>query len=170
MNTANGILTELVENSINQEIEENDSSILVGSEASADQAFTLKAGPSKHSPTEHLTIEDAKHYMQVFQTVFGVLHPLPHLKEMDRNVTKLVRVLKRSIWTRPAVRGQVGLLAMFKVVLAIGLEADGGVQTRFSRDLFESVRPVVSDAALSEKMNNSCRFLLLVVVCCTRQR
>lgn len=113
---------------------------------------------------EKFTLEDVIQYLETFQRTFGVLHPLPHMEKLKANAAMLLRSAKRSLWSRPINSGQCGILEMFKMVLAIALVAQTGVQTKLSRTLYQSVEPMVCSATFGHSISHDFRVLMLLVV------
>ncbi len=59
---------------------------------------------------EDWTVQDVLQLVDTFQSVFGILHPMPHIDHLKLNASTLLRAAKRSLWTRPIQPGQCGLL------------------------------------------------------------
>jgi hypothetical protein len=121
---------------------------------------TVKDGPS----LEDWTVQDVLQLVDTFQSVFGVLHPLPHIESLKLNASTLLRAAKRSLWTRPIKPGQCGLLEILKITMAIAIVAQNGSQTELSRTLYRSLEPMVHAAVFGRTMSHDFRALLLLVV------
>lgn len=117
------------------------------------------------SDLESFTVDDVLQYLDTFHSVFGVLHPLPHLESLRLHVSTLLRAMKRSLWTRPTTPGDCGLLEILKIILAMTIILQHGVQTELTRQLYQSVENVICSATLCSRVSHDFRVLLFLVVC-----
>lgn len=117
------------------------------------------------SDLEAFTVDDILQYLDTFHSVFGVLHPLPHLESLRLHASTLLRAMKRSLWTRPITPGECGLLEILKIILAMTIILEHGVQTELTKQLYQSVENVVCSATLCGRVSHDFRVLLFLVVC-----
>ncbi|KAJ9642718.1 hypothetical protein H2204_002366 [Knufia peltigerae] len=115
------------------------------------------------SDLESFTVDDVLQYLDTFHSVFGVLHPLPHLESLRLHVSTLLRAMKRSLWTRPTTPGDCGLLEILKIILAMTIILQHGVQTELTRQLYQSVENVICSATLCSRVSHDFRVLLFLV-------
>lgn len=107
--------------------------------------------------------------IQTFQDVFGVLHPIPCLNNIQAQSSHLLRAAQRSLWSVSGNSGACGLNEMFKMIIAIAEVCNEGSQTPLSRTLYQSIEPVLNNAAFSRTVTHEFRILLLLVVRCYRR-
>ncbi len=138
-----------------------------GGQAVADSSNPEIQTPRKvrvETSLENLRLEEVALCLDTFQNVFGVLHPFPHLEKIRLNAPNLLRSIKRSLWSQPINPGHCGLLEMLKIIIAIALVAQNGIQTQLSKVLYQSLEPLISTAAFQRTISHDFRALLLLVV------
>lgn len=113
---------------------------------------------------EALNTTQVSDYIDTFQNVFGVLHPISYLSDVQAQSPHLLRAVKRSLWSEQKASGTCGLNEMFKMVIAVAEVCKAGSPTPLSRALYQSVEPILDSAAFAHTVTHEFRILLLLVV------
>jgi hypothetical protein len=113
---------------------------------------------------EQMSLADVECYIDTFQDVFGVLHPVPAVLEIRSQASQLLRATQRSLYSRPSRPGNSGPIEMFKCVLAIGVVCNEGSSTPLSKALYQSLEPLIADAIFARSISHEFRTLLLLAV------
>jgi hypothetical protein len=110
------------------------------------------------------SLDTIERYVETFQSVFGVLHPLSIVENFRGQIRELHRVLTRSFRSYPTVAGKCGNLEMFKVVIAISMVCEAGNETQLSRALYDSVEPIINALPFARTVSHEFRLLLVLAV------
>ena len=112
------------------------------------------------------TLDDAKvqDYIQTFQDVFGVLHPVSCLGDIEAQSSRILEATKCTLRSQSEMRGTCGLNEMFRMILAIAEVCNEGASTQLSRMLYLSVEPMLGGAAFARTITQKFRMVLLLVV------
>lgn len=126
----------------------------------ADVGASESSRDLKHSHSLHgMEKAHALHLLQTYHECVGVLHPIVDTSSMETQIDLL--------WTTPDTpldKKLAGNFPHLKMVLAIGLLAEGGGSSAISEKIYHELQPVVMNVVFAKSFNLDGQILLLLMV------
>ncbi|KAK5062720.1 hypothetical protein LTR84_004794 [Exophiala bonariae] len=105
----------------------------------------------------------ALNLLQIYHECVGVLHPIADISSLQTQVDLLWPSSKTSLQDKSIPPTQGGNFAHLKMVLAIGLLAEGGGASALSERIFHELQPVATSVVFAKNFNLHGQILLLLM-------
>lgn len=109
----------------------------------------------------------AIHLLHIYHECVGVLHPIADISSLETEVDILWPASEPTLQERNLTPSQEGKFAHLKMVLAIGLLAEGGGASALSEKIFHELQPIATRAVFAKNFNLHDQILLLLMVSST---